>query len=101
MKPWKLASESATLDHLSDGRVVIAVGLGALDAGYYAFGEITKRLAAWATIFSVCTAFAGIWCMNSKNMPEMDWRYGYAIALALIVGCCGFLYYRFRRAGWV
>jgi magnesium transporter len=64
-------------------------------------GEITKRLAAWAAIFAVCTAFAGIWGMNFKNMPELDWRYGYAVALVLIVGCCGYLYYRFRRAGWV
>ncbi|MGJ7510718.1 magnesium/cobalt transporter CorA [Variovorax sp. GT1P44] len=64
-------------------------------------GEVTKRLAAWAAIFAVCTAFAGIWGMNFKHMPELEWRYGYVAALALIVGFCGYLYYRFRRAGWV
>lgn len=64
-------------------------------------GEITKRLAAWAAIFAVCTAFAGIWGMNFDHMPELHWRFGYVTALGLIVLCCGYLYYRFRRAGWV
>lgn len=64
-------------------------------------GEVTKRLAAWAAIFAVCTAFAGIWGMNFEHMPELKWRYGYAAALALIAGLCAYVYYRFRRAGWV
>ncbi len=63
--------------------------------------EVTKRLAAWASIFAVCTAFAGIWGMNFEHMPELKFRYGYAIALGLIVSTCGYLFYRFRRAGWV
>lgn len=63
--------------------------------------EVTKRLAAWASIFAVCTAFAGIWGMNFEQMPELKWRYGYATALTLIVGTCGYLYFRFRRAGWL
>jgi alkanesulfonate monooxygenase SsuD/methylene tetrahydromethanopterin reductase-like flavin-dependent oxidoreductase (luciferase family) len=41
MRPWKLASESATLDNLSNGRVIISVGLGALETGFEAFGEVT------------------------------------------------------------
>jgi magnesium transporter len=64
-------------------------------------GEVTKRLAAWAAIFAVCTAFVGIWGMNFENMPELKFRYGYAVALGLIVSTCGYLYYRFRRAGWL
>ncbi len=64
-------------------------------------GEVTKRLAAWASICAVCTAFAGIWGMNFDHMPELKWRYGYVAALTLIAGLSGFLYYRFRRAGWL
>ncbi|VTU18064.1 Magnesium transport protein CorA [Variovorax sp. PBL-H6] len=63
--------------------------------------EVTKRLAAWAAIFAVCTAFAGIWGMNFEHMPELKWRYGYWTALGLIASFCSYLYYRFRRAGWV
>jgi hypothetical protein len=43
MRPWKLASETATLDNLSNGRVILSVGLGALDTGFKEFGEITDR----------------------------------------------------------
>ena len=49
----------------------------------------------------MCTAFAGIWGMNFEAMPELKWRYGYPVALLLIVGTCGILYRRFRRLGWV
>lgn len=43
MRPWKLASETATLDNLSGGRVTLAVGLGATDTGFPEFGEETDR----------------------------------------------------------
>ena len=63
--------------------------------------EITKRLAAWASIFAVCTAFAGIWGMNFEIMPELKGRYGYLVALALIVATCSLLFWRFKRARWL
>jgi magnesium transporter len=63
--------------------------------------EVTKRLAAWAAIFAVCTAFAGIWGMNFEHMPELKWQYGYAGALLLIVSTCAYLFYRFRKAHWL
>ena len=43
MRPWKLASETATLDNLSNGRVILAVGLGAVDTGFAEFGEVIDR----------------------------------------------------------
>lgn len=63
--------------------------------------ETTKRLAAWAGIFAVATAFAGIWGMNFEGMPELHWRYGYPVALLVIALSCGALYRRFRRSGWL
>ena len=43
MRPWKLASEVATVDQLSGGRVILSVGLGALEVGFAKFGEVTDR----------------------------------------------------------
>lgn len=63
--------------------------------------EVTKRLAAWASIFAVSTALAGIWGMNFENMPELKWKYGYLVALGTIVVSCSLLYWRFRRARWL
>ena len=63
--------------------------------------ETTKRLAAWAAIFAVSTALAGIWGMNFEHMPELKWRYGYPMALGAIASAAGFLFWRFRRSGWL
>ncbi|MDN5848297.1 MAG: magnesium/cobalt transporter CorA [Nitrococcus sp.] len=63
--------------------------------------EVNKRLAAWAAIFAAATVLAGIWGMNFEFMPELKWKYGYAAALGVIATVCGYLYYRFRRAGWL
>jgi alkanesulfonate monooxygenase SsuD/methylene tetrahydromethanopterin reductase-like flavin-dependent oxidoreductase (luciferase family) len=41
IRPWELASKTATLDNLSGGRVTLAVGLGAVDTGFPEFGEET------------------------------------------------------------
>lgn len=42
-RPWQLASETATLDRLSNGRLILAVGLGAIDTGFDKYGEATER----------------------------------------------------------
>jgi magnesium transporter len=63
--------------------------------------EVTKRLAAWAGIFAVATSLAGVWGMNFKQMPELEWEYGYPFALAVIVAACAFLYWRFKKARWL
>ena len=63
--------------------------------------EVTKRLAAWAAIFAVSTALAGIWGMNFEFMPELKWKYGYPMALGVIGSIAGILYWRFRRQGWL
>ena len=63
--------------------------------------EVNKRLAAWAGVFAVVTAFVGIWGMNFKFMPELQWEFGYPAALGVIAVICGALYYRFKRLGWL
>ena len=63
--------------------------------------EITKRISGWAAIFAVPTALAGIWGMNFKHMPELDWTVGYPLALSVIAGTCIFLYVRFKKTGWL
>jgi magnesium transporter len=63
--------------------------------------DTTRRLASWAAILAVPTAVAGVYGMNFKYMPELEWAYGYPAVLTGIAGACGFLYWRFRRAGWL
>ncbi len=49
--------------------------------------EDTRRLAAWAAIFAVPTAIAGIYGMNFEHMPELRWTMGYPVVLAAIARC--------------
>ena len=63
--------------------------------------ESMKKLAAWAAIIAVPTMIAGVYGMNFKVMPELDWWLGYPFAVAVMLGACGYLYARFRRAGWL
>jgi len=63
--------------------------------------DVNKRLAAWAGIFAIATAFAGLWGMNFKHMPELNWEFGYPMALCIISGICIALYVRFKRLGWL
>jgi magnesium transporter len=63
--------------------------------------DVNKRLAAWAAIFAVATAFFGIWGMNFEHMPELKWRYGYPVSIGIVAAICGYLYHRFRKSGWL
>ncbi|MFJ4525734.1 magnesium and cobalt transport protein CorA [Streptomyces sp. NPDC088810] len=60
-----------------------------------------RRISAWAAIFAIPTMVAGIYGMNFSHMPELDWRYGYPCALAVMAFGAGLLYRAFRRNGWL
>ncbi len=61
MRPWKLASETATLDNLSNGRVILSVGLGAVDTGFEAFGEVTDRKIRAELLDEGLDILTGLW----------------------------------------
>lgn len=63
--------------------------------------DISKKLAAYAAIFAAFTGFAGVWGMNFEFMPELKWKYGYPVALGTMISVCGYLYWRFKKAGWL
>jgi magnesium transporter len=96
-------------DHLSrlnqsiDGaretvNTAIQVALAMVNMGH---GEITKRLAAYAALVAVPTMIAGVYGMNFEHMPELKWTLGYPVSIALMALIDGFLFFRFRRAGWL
>ncbi|MFC1516071.1 magnesium/cobalt transporter CorA [Thermodesulfobacteriota bacterium] len=61
--------------------------------------DVMKVLTIIATIFIPLTFIAGIYGMNFKYMPELDWRYGYFAAWGImgIVTGCMILYFRWRK----
>src|SRR6187200_2554424 len=63
--------------------------------------EHMKRITAWAAMIAVPTMIAGIYGMNFRNMPELNWAYGYQTSIAVMVGACVALYAGFKRSGWL
>ncbi len=69
--------------------------------------EVMKVLTIIATIFIPLTFIAGIYGMNFDpdasplNMPELEWVYGYPIALLVMATIAGIMLIFFRRKGWL
>ncbi len=63
--------------------------------------EDMRKISSWVAIAAVGTLVAGIYGMNFQHMPELEWRFGYAWALALMAGSAIGLYRVFKRSGWL
>jgi magnesium transporter len=63
--------------------------------------ETTKRLAAYGALIAVPTMIAGLYGMNFENMPELRWHLGYPVVLLSMVAIDLYLFYRFRKTGWL
>ena len=61
--------------------------------------DIMKRLTIVSTIFIPLTFLVGVWGMNYKWMPELDWRYGYLFAwiIMAVIGIIVYLYFRKKK----
>jgi magnesium transporter len=63
--------------------------------------EVMKVLTIIATIFIPITFVAGIYGMNFKYMPELDWKWGYPAVWSLVVGIALVMLGFFRRKKWL
>lgn len=63
--------------------------------------QIMKRLTAMTVVLMVPTLIAGIYGMNFRTMPELDWPPGYFVVLAAMATVSAVLALLFRRRGWL
>jgi alkanesulfonate monooxygenase SsuD/methylene tetrahydromethanopterin reductase-like flavin-dependent oxidoreductase (luciferase family) len=76
-RPWKVAREAMTLDHLSRGRLVVPVGLGALDdLGFANVGETTDTRARAAILDETLTILDGLWSGAPFAHAGEHYRFG-------------------------
>ncbi len=62
---------------------------------------VMKVLTIIATIFMPLTFLAGVYGMNFKHMPELDWRWGYPLAWLLMISITAIMLIFFRRKKWL
>ena len=90
-------------EELADNVRDILTSLLELRSGQIAnrLSDVAKKLSAWAGIILVPTLIAGIYGMNFRHMPELDWVVGYPLALG-VMAIAGFALYRgFKKRGWL
>jgi magnesium transporter len=63
--------------------------------------EEVKKISAWAAILFAPTLIGTIYGMNFEHMPELDWIFGYPMALLLMALTCVTLYTVFKRRDWL
>jgi len=63
--------------------------------------EIMKVLTIIATIFIPLTFVAGIYGMNFKFMPELDWRWGYFSVWLVMLAVAVLMIFYFKRKKWL
>ena len=62
--------------------------------------NIMRQLTIVSVIFIPLTFLAGIWGMNYRNMPELNWKYGYLFAWLLMLILAGGIYLYFKKKKW-
>lgn len=62
---------------------------------------VVRRLTSWTIILMVVTLVAGIYGMNFQHMPELGWRFGYPLALGLMLLLGAGMVVTFRRIKWL
>ncbi len=62
--------------------------------------DIMKRLTIVSTIFIPLTFLVGVWGMNFRHMPELEWRHGYAVAWGVMLAVGVAAYFVFRTKRW-
>jgi magnesium transporter len=62
--------------------------------------EVMKVLTIITTVLMPATLVAGIYGMNFRHMPELEWRWGYPVALGLMLLFAGVMVWYFRKKRW-
>jgi magnesium transporter len=63
--------------------------------------EDMRKISAWVAIAAVPTVTGAIYGMNFDHMPELKWHLGYPVVVGVMVAIDVYLFYRFRKSGWL
>lgn len=92
--------------YISESIAMFRDQLSNLENTYHAglnmrMGQVMKLLTVISTIFIPLTFIVGIYGMNFRNMPELEWHYGYYAVMGLMLIISLMMLAWFRRQGWL
>lgn len=63
--------------------------------------EVMRVLTVFSAFFLPLTFIVGIYGMNFRRMPELEWHFGYPVTIGVMAGVCLGIYLWFRHRGWM
>ncbi|MGP4031484.1 magnesium/cobalt transporter CorA [Pseudarthrobacter sp. 1C304] len=63
--------------------------------------EQVKKISSWAAIFFAPSFVAGVYGMNFERMPELQWSFGYPMAIGMMAATAALMYVIFKQKGWL
>ncbi|WP_448518427.1 magnesium transporter CorA family protein [Rhodoflexus sp.] len=63
--------------------------------------EVMRILTIFSVFFMPLTFIVGVYGMNFKHMPELEMEWGYGLTWLFMIGVVAFIYFWFRRKGWL
>jgi alkanesulfonate monooxygenase SsuD/methylene tetrahydromethanopterin reductase-like flavin-dependent oxidoreductase (luciferase family) len=94
-RPWKLARETLSIDHLTNGRLIVPVGLGAVDdAGFANVGEPVDRVTRAELLDESLEILTGLWTGEPFSYQGKHYQIS---ELQLLPRPCR---HRASRSGW-
>jgi magnesium transporter len=92
----RIKESSDTMSEMVSAAVTVNVAMVTVGQG-----EVVKKLAGWAALLAAPTLIASWYGMNFKHMPELSWRWSYAVVAGVTAVVCVVLYRGLKRARWL
>lgn len=104
LRPYQLAdyrvSRLLTLINHYQGDVIAMTDLASTLSNFRG-NEIMKALTVFTALTTPVVAFGAVWGMNFKEMPELDWPFGYAFAWLMILFFTLIIQVWLKRKNWI
>jgi len=62
---------------------------------------VMKKMTVISTMLMIGALVAGVYGMNFTHIPELEWLYGYPLALGLMISFCALAWWLFKRQKWI
>ena len=72
-----------------------------LNVASHRTNEVMRVLTVFSAFFLPLTFIVGVYGMNFRRMPELEWTYGYPLTLAAMAAVCLGIFLWFRHRGWM